>query len=74
MELKIGVTYTARELELEIAEEASAVADMVEQALAEGARMVWFVDNRGRRVGVVTEKLAYLEFGTEDSQRVVGFG
>ena len=73
MDLKIGVIHSAREIEMEIEEDASSVAQMAEQALAAGARMIWFTDKKGRRVGVVAEKLSYLEFIGDDSPRTVGF-
>ena len=73
MELKIGVIHTAREIELEIDPDAG-VAEETEKALGEGSTLIWFADRKGRRVAVVADKLAYLEFGPEDSPRVVGFG
>jgi Protein of unknown function (DUF3107) len=35
--------------------------------------MLWFTDRRGRRVGVPTEKLAYVEIGSTGGERRVGF-
>jgi len=37
------------------------------------ANMLWFTDRRGRRVGVVTARLAYVEVGATGEHRRVGF-
>jgi hypothetical protein len=75
MEIRIGVTWSNRELELELGEDANAddLAKKVEDGLAAGG-MLWFTDRRGRRVGVPTDKVAYVELGRDASERKVGFG
>ena len=76
MNLKIGVIHSTREIELELDDDRDQIegeSRKLEQALADGARMIWFSDRRGRRVGVVAEKLAYVEFEGEPGQKVVGF-
>jgi hypothetical protein len=35
--------------------------------------MLWLTDRKGRRVGVPSAKLAYVEIGAEASERRVGF-
>ncbi len=72
MEVKIGVQYAARELVLESAQDPDEVAQTVTQALSEGG-VLTLVDEKGRRVLVPTEKLAYVEIA-ENEQRRVGFG
>ena len=37
------------------------------------SRVLWLTDARGRRVGVPTEKLAYVEVGEEHPDKRVGF-
>lgn len=74
MEIRIGVTQTPKEIEIELSDD---VADeLVEEITAsvgrEGA-MLWLTDKKGRRVGVPTGKLAYVEIGAPRSDRRVGF-
>lgn len=76
MELKIGVIHSKRELELEVGDDEDAVRaeiDKVESALSNGVRVIWFTDTKGRHVGVVADKLAYLEFESGTGPKVVGF-
>jgi hypothetical protein len=75
MEVRIGVTQTARELEVDLGEGADAVAlgEEIEAKLAAGG-VLWLTDKKGRRVGVPTEKVAYVELGSADDTRRVGFG
>ncbi len=45
----------------------------IKAAMAAENTMLWFTDRRGRRVGVPTQKLAYVEIGATGSDRRVGF-
>ena len=74
MEVRIGVVYTTRELTIETDDEVDAVTQTVERALANGSGVLWLTDTKGRRVGVPTDKIAYVEIGSEDESRKVGFG
>ncbi len=76
MEVRIGVTYTPKEIEVELGEDADRdqVAKLVEQAVAGDDRVLWLQDRRGRRVGVPSAKLAYVEIGSGYEERRVGFG
>ena len=76
MEVRIGVTYSPREIEVDLGEDADhdEVAKMVEEAVAGDGRVLWLQDRRGRRVGVPSAKLAYVEIGTGYDERRVGFG
>ena len=75
MEIRIGVTYTPKEIALELADGATAdgVKADVDAALS-GPSTLWFTDKKGRQVGVPAEKIAYVEIGSEDSTRPIGFG
>ena len=74
MDVRIGVTYTAKELEVELpegADPAQVKAD-VEAALA-GGGVLWLTDKRGRQVGVPAEKVAYVDLGSAADSRRIGF-
>ncbi|HIV59073.1 MAG TPA: DUF3107 domain-containing protein [Candidatus Stackebrandtia faecavium] len=71
MEVKIGVQHAPRELVLECGESSQDVAKAVDKALSEGS-VFSLTDDRGRRVMVPVDKLAYVEIG-EQEVRGVGF-
>ena len=74
MEVKLGVTENPKELEIDIDQSAEEVVKTVEDALATGTRAVlWLTDSKGRRVGVPTDKLAYIEIVGENPEKRVGF-
>lgn len=74
MDVRIGVTHTPKEIELEMSDDADAVAKTVEAAVAAGDKLLWLTDRRGRRVGIPATKLAYVEIGSPSEERRVGFG
>ncbi|MGH9283378.1 MAG: DUF3107 domain-containing protein [Acidimicrobiales bacterium] len=74
MDVRIGVTQTPKELELEMTDDADSVAKAVEDAVKAGDTMLWLTDRKGRRVGVPAAKLAYIEIGSATEDRRVGFG
>ena len=73
MEVKIGVQFAARELVLESTQSPDDVAKAVAAALADDDGVLTLVDDKGRRVLVPSDKLAYVEIA-ESEQRRVGFG
>ena len=73
MEVKIGVQFATRELVLESAQSADEVAKVVADALKADLGILTLVDEKGRRVLVPADKLAYVEIA-ESEQRRVGFG
>lgn len=72
MEVRIGVQHAARELMLESAETPDAVAKKVADALKNDA-LLDLVDDKGRRVVVPADRLAYVEIAASEPRRV-GFG
>jgi len=74
MEVRIGVVYTTRELTVETDEEVDVVTQTVERALANGGGVLWLTDSKGRRIGVPTDKVAYVEIAADAGGRKVGFG
>lgn len=76
MDVRIGVTYTAKELEVDLGGDADsdAVQADIETALAGEGTMLWLTDKRGRRIGVPCDKVAYVEIGSPEDARRIGFG
>ncbi|GAA1131459.1 DUF3107 domain-containing protein [Nocardioides aquiterrae] len=62
MEVKIGVQNAARELHIDTDETSDAIEKQVAEALAAGG-VLSLADNRGRKVVVPVDKLAYVEIG-----------
>ena len=73
MEVKIGVQYAARELVLESSQSPDEVTKAVNDALKADLGVLTLVDEKGRRVLVPADKLAYVEIAESESRRV-GFG
>jgi Protein of unknown function (DUF3107) len=74
MDVKIGVVYTPKELLLELDGAADEVRAQIDTALANAEPLVWLTDSKGRRVGVPTDKIAYVEICSDDAAHKVGFG
>ncbi|MEZ2388951.1 DUF3107 domain-containing protein [bacterium RCC_150] len=72
MEIKIGIQNVGREIVLESALDADAVAKIVGEAIAKGADLR-LTDEKGRQVIVPATVLGYVEIGAEEVRRV-GFG
>ncbi len=72
MEVKIGVQYAPRELVLESTQTAAEVEQAVTDVLAGKASVLSLVDEKGRRVMVPAEKIAYVEIA-EAGARPIGF-
>ena len=73
MEVRIGVQHATRELVIESGESTEAITEAVSAALAGKTEILSLEDERGRRVVVPADKLAYVEIGEPESRRV-GFG
>ena len=76
MDVRIGITHTPKEIEVEMPDDANrddVVAD-IEKLLKTGDGVLWLTDRKGRRVGVPVAKVAYVEVGAPAGDRRVGFG
>jgi hypothetical protein len=73
VEVKIGVQHANRELVLESEQTPEEVQELVAEALTGKSNLLQLTDEKGRRVLVPADRLAYVEIG-EVSTRKVGFG
>lgn len=73
MEVRIGVQHATRELVIDSAETSEAVLAAVTAAVTGDGAVLDLSDDKGRRVLVPADKLAYVEIGEPESRRV-GFG
>jgi len=73
--VRIGVIYSPKELDVDLGEDAVSddVVAQVTASLAGEEGMLWLTDRKGRRVGVVASKVAWVEVGEDSEGRRVGF-
>ena len=72
MEVKIGVQHVARELVLESTQSPQEVEKAIADALKADLGVLTLTDDKGRRILVPADKLAYVEIADAE-QRRVGF-
>ncbi|GHC48062.1 DUF3107 domain-containing protein [Streptomyces flavofungini] len=73
MEVKIGVQHAPREIVLESGQSVEEVESAVADALSGKAQLLTLADDKGRKILVPADRLAYVEIG-EPAVRKVGFG
>ena len=75
MDVRIGVTQAPRELTSRCPTTSATTPSSRSRPRVGGAvDVLWLTDKRGRRVGVPAAKIAYIEVGTTDGDRRIGFG
>jgi len=75
VDVRIGVTYTAKEIDVEMASgvDVGQLKATIDRALTGDDKVLWLTDEHGRQVAVPTEKIAYVEIGSPDGERRIGF-
>jgi len=71
MRVRIGIADTDKLVELEI-DDVKAFKKEVERAVADGG-LGWFVDTRGRSVGIPARNVAFIEIDDPGAEQKVGF-
>ena len=76
MILRIGVSDTVKELEVDVGADADAdaIKASIASDLGSGDGMLWLTDKDGRQVGVPAAKVAYVDIGAPVSSPKIGFG
>jgi hypothetical protein len=76
VDVRIGVVQSPKEIELELPEgtDADQLTAQVEQAVGSDSAVLWLTDRKGRKVGVPSSRIAYIELNTTSDERRVGFG
>lgn len=70
MEVKIGVIHTPREIVLESTQTPDEIQELVAAALKSVDAQLALVDERGRRVIIPANLVAYVEIAQADTRRV----
>jgi hypothetical protein len=73
VEVKIGVQYAPREINVETKSSPDEVEKLLTEALKADFGLFTLIDDKGRKVFIPAEKIAYVELG-EPETRKVGFG
>lgn len=75
MDVRIGVTYSPREIDLQLGDDVDreALRKQVDDVLADDSLVLWLADRKGNEVGVPSSKIAYIEIGTAAEGRSFGF-
>jgi hypothetical protein len=75
VDVRIGLTYTSKEVDLQMADDTDreALQADISDAIKVG-RTIWLTDRKGRTVGIAAEKVAYVELGSPSDDRRIGFG
>jgi hypothetical protein len=76
VDVRIGVTHAPREINVEMDDgiDRQQLKADVAAALADDDAVLWLTDKRGRDIGIPSSKVAYVEIGTADNDRKIGFG
>lgn len=76
MDVRIGVTNTVKEIDIELAADTDRdkIKKRIDEALADDTRVLWLTDKTGRDIAVQSAKIAYIELGGADGERRIGFG
>lgn len=70
MDVRIGVSDTARELVVNSSSQPDEIEAQVVAAFADSTSTLTLVDEKGRRVLVPSAKIAYVEIAPADGRRV----
>lgn len=75
MDVRIGLAYSARELEVELADDTDVeqLRGRVEAALREGT-VLWLTDRKGNLVALPADKVTFVQIGSGSEKGRIGFG
>lgn len=76
MDLRIGVTHSPRELSVDLADDIDrdALKAQIDAALTGAVDVLWVTDRKQRQVAIAAAKIAYVELGSPQAERKIGFG
>ena len=73
--MRIGVTQAPREISIEVPDdERDQVKAAIDAALSGAKDTLWLQDKRGKLTAIPASKIAYIEIGSPDGDRRIGFG
>jgi hypothetical protein len=77
VDIRIGITQAPREIAIEVEDNAKAreaLKKSVDAALKGELTTLWITDKKGKDIAIPSAKIAYVEIGSTDAERRIGFG
>lgn len=76
MDIRIGIAQSTAVIELELDEDTDRVElrARIDAAIADDESVLWVTDKKGRDFGVPSERIAFVEIGSQSAERRIGFG
>ncbi len=76
MDVRIGVSYSPKEVAVELPDDTDRdeLKQQIAEALGDDDNVLWLTDKRGRDVAVPSGKITYVEIGSSVASKTIGFG
>lgn len=76
MDVRIGIADTSQVIEVELENDADrdAIKAQVEAVVSGNSDSLWLTDRKGKELAVPASRIAFVEIGTADAERRIGFG
>jgi Protein of unknown function (DUF3107) len=76
VDVRIGLVYSARELEPELPDDTDvdALKAQVADVLGDDDGVLWLTDKKGNQVGLVAGKVTFVHIGSAGDKGRIGFG
>lgn len=76
MDVRIGIAESPQVIEVEVEKDVDrdALKASVEAALSGKAKIFWLTDRKGKELAVPAEQIGFIEIGSADAERKIGFG
>ncbi|MGB5759344.1 MAG: DUF3107 domain-containing protein [Acidimicrobiales bacterium] len=76
MDVRIGIADSPQIIEVEMDDgtDRDALRSEIEAVLAGKNKILWVTDRKGKELAVPSEQIAFVELGTSDAERKIGFG
>jgi len=76
MDVRIGIADSAQVIEVELENDVDrdALKGQVDAVVSGSADSLWLTDRKGKELAVPAARIAFVEIGTADAERRIGFG
>ncbi len=76
MDVRIGIAESPQVIEVELDDDVDrkAIKSDIEAALAGDSKILWMTDRKGKELAVPSSQIGFVELGTSDAERKIGFG
>ena len=76
MDVRIGIAESPQVIEVEMENDVDrdALKADVEAALAGKSKILWLTDRKGTDFAVPSDRIGFVEVGTADAEKRIGFG